>query len=301
MTNPSTGDAGAAGGGRRRARRRPRAWRPQREALEAWGRLSPVRPQPGAAAVAEGIERNAETLALLESVDVGKPLDMARGEVAYAVECFDYYASLAVQIEGSTRHFDEGLGMVRREPVGTVGIITPVQLPAHAQRGEDRARARRGLHGRPQAVRAHAARRRWRWRAIVREAGLPPGAYNVVTAAETAAGAALVRHPDVAKIVFTGSTAVGVEGRGRGRAHGEAGDDGARRQVGEHRLRDADPEQAAARAHAAYTFNAGQYCESGSRLLVDSAVHDELLERLPPRPRRRCSATRSRPARRWDR
>ena len=75
-------------------------------------------------AIAAAIDRHSDTLALLENLDVGKPLSIAAGDVAYAAECFEYFGSLAVQIEGANRHFAEGLAVTRREPAGVVGIIT---------------------------------------------------------------------------------------------------------------------------------------------------------------------------------
>jgi acyl-CoA reductase-like NAD-dependent aldehyde dehydrogenase len=278
VTNPSTGkpvrqvaDAGERDVGR--------AVAAADDALGAWGRLSPFDRSRLLRAVAEGIERNAETLALLESVDVGKPLEMARGEVASAIECFDYYSSLAVQIEGSTRYFEKGLGVVRREPVGTVGIITPFNFPLTLSAVKIAPALAAGctvVH-KPSE---HTPLSALALARIVRDAGLPPGVYNLVTGGGDLAGAALVSHQDVAKIVFTGSTEVGVRvaaeaARTVKRVTMELGGKSANIVCA-----DADPEQAAARAHAAYTFNAGQYCESGSRLIVESSIHDELLERL---------------------
>jgi acyl-CoA reductase-like NAD-dependent aldehyde dehydrogenase len=248
-------------------------------ALAEWGRLSPFDRSRFLRAVAEGIDRNAEALALLESVDVGKPLAMAREEVAAAVECFDYFASLAVQIDGSMRYFDGGLGIVRREPVGAVGIITPFNFPLtlSAVKIAPALAAGCAVVHKPSE---HTPLSALALARVVREAGLPAGVYNLVTGAGQVAGGALVRHPDVAKIVFTGSTEVGVSvaadaARTVKRVAMELGGKSANIVCA-----DADPEEAAARAHAAYTFNAGQYCESGSRLIVDAALHDELLERL---------------------
>lgn len=278
ITNPSTGEevrrvAEAA------ERDVDRAVGAAGRALPAWGGLSPFDRARMLRAVADGIERNAEALALLESVDVGKPLAMARDEVASAAECFDYYASLAVQIEGATRYFEKGLGLVRREAVGIVGIITPFNFPltlsvvkAAPALAAGCAVVHKPSEHTPLSALALAQ--------LIRDAGLPAGVYNLVTGDGATAGAALVRHPDVAKIVFTGSTDVGVRvaaeaARTVKRVTMELGGKSANIVCA-----DADPEEAAARAHAAYTFNAGQYCESGSRLLVADELHDELVERL---------------------
>jgi phenylacetaldehyde dehydrogenase len=247
--------------------------------LSEWHRRSPFDRSRTLRAVAEAIDRNAETLALLESVDVGKPLEMSRAEVASAVECFDYYASLAVQVEGFTRYFEEGLGIVRREPVGVAGIITPFNFPLTLSAVKIAPALAAGctvVH-KPSE---HTPLSALALARVMLEAELPAGAYNLVTGGGENAGGPLVRHPDVAKLVFTGSTSVGVSvaaeaARTVKRVTMELGGKSANIVCA-----DADPEEAAGRAHAAYTFNAGQYCESGSRLIVDAALHDELLERL---------------------
>ena len=120
---------------------------------------------------------------------------------------------------------------------------------------------------------------------IVLETDLPAGAYNVVNGSGAGAGGALVRHPDVAKIVFTGSTAVGSEvaaeaARTVKRVTMELGGKSANIVCA-----DADLAEAIPRSHRAYTMNAGQYCESGSRLFVERAIHDELAEGLAERAR----------------
>ena len=111
------------------------------------------------------------------------------------------------------------------------------------------------------------------------EAGLPSGLLNVITGGgET--GAALVRHPGVAKIVFTGSTAVG----GRVAADASLTVKRVTMELGGKSANivcaDADLASAVPRSHFAYTMNAGQYCEAGSRLLVDARVHDEVVDGL---------------------
>jgi acyl-CoA reductase-like NAD-dependent aldehyde dehydrogenase len=278
ITNPSTGEAvrRVAEAGERDVERAVVA---ARRGLAAWGPRSPFDRSRLLRAVADAIDRNAEALALLESVDVGKPLDQSRAEVASAAECFDYFASLAVQIEGSTRWFAEGLGIVRREPVGVVGIITPFNFPLtlSAIKIAPALAAGCSLVHKPSE---HTPLSALALARLMLEADLPAGAYNLVTGDGAGVGGPLVRHPDVAKLVFTGSTEVGVRvaaeaARTVKRVTMELGGKSANIVCA-----DADLEEASARAHGAYTFNAGQYCESGSRLIVDAVRHDELLERL---------------------
>ena len=248
----------------------------------AWGRTSPFDRSRVLRAIAAAIDRNAEALTLLESLDVGKPLETAKGDVQYAVECFEYYASLAVQIEGANRPFAEGLALTRREPVGVVGIITPFNFPLALSAVKIATALAAGctvVH-KPSE---HTPLTALALAKLTQGEDLPAGAYNVVTGSGAAAGGALVRHPEVAKIVFTGSTAVGVEvaaeaARTVKRVTMELGGKSANLILG-----DADLDAASAGGHFAYTFNAGQYCEAGSRLLVDRRVEDAVLEGLTTR------------------
>ncbi|MFN8151002.1 MAG: aldehyde dehydrogenase family protein [Solirubrobacterales bacterium] len=225
------------------------------------------------------IEANAEELALLESADVGKPLADAEGDVDYAAACFDYFASLAVQMEGSTRHLDSGIALVRRAPVGAVGIITPFNFPLGLSSVKVAAALAAGctvIHKPSEKASLSALA----FANLTLESDLPAGAYNVVTGGGEHAGAALVAHPDVAKIVFTGSTAIGRQVAASAaqtikRVTMELGGKSANIVCA-----DADVEASIGRSHFAYTMNAGQYCEAGSRLLASAGVYDELVEGL---------------------
>ncbi len=127
---------------------------------------------------------------------------------------------------------------------------------------------------------------RWSWRASAHEAGLPAGVLNVVPGYGETAGAALVRHPGVDKIAFTGSTAVGKVDPARGRRRRS------RRSrwswAGRARtwcFADADLDAAVKGATMAIFYNTGQACTAGSRLLVEESVHEEFVERLVERAR----------------
>ncbi len=129
------------------------------------------------------------------------------------------------------------------------------------------------------------------------EAGIPPGVLNVLTG-DGRTGAALVEHPDVDKIAFTGSTAVGreiaaVAGRGLKRVTLELG--GKSPNIV---LPDADVDAAVKGSFAGLYFNSGQACNAASRLMVPAPMFDEVVERARrPRPRRRSRARGSRPTR----
>ena len=244
----------------------------------SWAATSPFERARVLRRIAAAIDERKEILALLESADTGKPLEDAKGDVAAAAAWFDYYASLAVGLEGSTRHLDQGIALVRREPVGTVGIITPFNFPIALSSVKIAPALAAGcpvVHKPSQ----HTPLSALAMGQLALEAGLPAGLLNVVTGG-AATGSALVRHPSVAKIVFTGSTAVGRQVAAEAaqtikRVTMELGGKSAN-------IVCADAEMATAipRSHFAYTMNAGQYCEAGSRLLVDAKVHDEVIDGL---------------------
>jgi acyl-CoA reductase-like NAD-dependent aldehyde dehydrogenase len=251
------------------------------DALEngAWGRTSPADRGRRLRAIAAAIDRHSDTLALLESLDVGKPLSIAAGDVAYAAECFEYFGSLAVQIEGANRHFAEGLAVTRREPAGVVGIITPFNFPLALSAVKIATALAAGctvVH-KPSE---HTPLSALALARLTRDQDLPAGAYNVVTGSGADAGGAIVRHPEVAKIVFTGSTEIGARvaadaARTIKRVTMELGGKSANIVCA-----DADVAAASARSHTSYTLNAGQYCEAGSRLLVDRQLEDAVVEHL---------------------
>ena len=244
----------------------------------SWAMASPFERARVLRRIAAAVAEQSETLALLESADTGKPLDNAKGDVESAAAWFDYYASLAVNLEGSTRHLDQGIALIRREPVGTVGIITPFNFPIALSSVKIAPALAAGcsvVHKPSQ----HTPLTALAIGQLALEAGLPPGLLNVVTGG-AATGSALVRHPRVAKIVFTGSTAVGQQVAAEAsqtikRVTMELGGKSANIVCA-----DADLATALPRSHFAYTMNAGQYCEAGSRLLVDARVHDEVVEGL---------------------
>ena len=137
--------------------------------------------------------------------------------------------------------------------------------------------------------------------ALMDEAGFPPGVFNVVTGFGPAVGKALAAHPDVDKIAFTGSTAVGAQVA----AAAAANITGVLLELGgksAHVVFDDADLDAACNGVVAGVFAAtGQTCMAGSRLLVSRAVHDALVERIADGPSRSGSATRRRPRPRWAR
>ncbi|MEW2626238.1 aldehyde dehydrogenase family protein [Streptomyces sp. NPDC048106] len=231
--------------------------------------------------IADGIEAAGEELALLETLDVGKPITFTRGfDVRAAAEIFRYYAGMVEMLEGAARPAGaRSLQYTRREPLGVVGAITPFNFPLNLAVNKIAPALAAGntiVHkpAEQTPLTALALAR------VMAEAGLPEGVHNVVTGGGATVGAALVEHPGIDKISFTGSTATGK--RLIAAAAGtlkkvtvELGGKGANIVFG-----DADIEPAVQAAFQAGFFNTGQFCMSGSRLLVHRSVHDQVVDAL---------------------
>src|SRR5690606_8068902 len=160
--------------------------------------------------LAELMFAHADELAELETICTGKPIRETRGvEVPLAAEIFQYFAGWATKIHGETVPTHPGLlTFTLREPMGVVGIITPWNFPLLMSAWKIAAALACGnvvVH-KPSELTPLSA---LRLAELALEAGLPEGVYQVLPGRGPEAGEALVRHPGVAKISFTGSTAVG--------------------------------------------------------------------------------------------
>jgi acyl-CoA reductase-like NAD-dependent aldehyde dehydrogenase len=252
-----------------------------RAALPAWRALAPAARAAQLRALADTVEQHLEELALLEARNAGKPLGSARGEMSMVVDTFRYYAGAPERLMGDTIPVAGGQAFTIREPLGVVGLIVPWNFPltiAAWKLGPALA-AGNTVVLKPAELTPLTA---LRFEQLVLEAGIAPGVVNVVAGYGPVAGARLVEHPDVAKIAFTGSTAVG-----RAIAAGaaqtikrvtlELGGKSANIIFA-----DADLEKAAAAAPWAVFDNAGQDCCARSRLLVEASVMDKFLDLLQP-------------------
>ncbi|MGO9490196.1 MAG: aldehyde dehydrogenase family protein [Solirubrobacteraceae bacterium] len=232
-------------------------------------------------ALADAMEANAEELAQIESLDNGKPVGLAQYvDVAGAVGHIRYFAGWPTKIEGGVLPVTAPNMhcYTRREPVGVCGQIIPWNFPllmAAWKLGPALA-AGCTIVLKPAEQTPLSALRLGE---LALEVGFPPGVLNVVTG-DGETGAALVDHPDVDKIAFTGSTAVGREigakaGRSLKRVTLELG--GKSPNV---ILPDADLEAAVKGSFQAIYFNSGQACNAGSRLFVPADRYDEVLSAL---------------------
>ena len=159
-------------------------------------------------AIAEAIASRAEELARLEARNVGKPIGDARGEVGMVANVFHYYAGAPERLLGDTIPVAGGIDMTFREPLGVVGLIVPWNFPLAIScwKVAPALAAGNTIVLKPAELTPLTAIELSK---IALEAGLPEGVLNVVVGPGRVVGERLVQHPDVAKVAFTGSTAVG--------------------------------------------------------------------------------------------
>jgi aldehyde dehydrogenase (NAD+) len=235
---------------------------------------------------AHALRRDAAKLAHIESLDSGKPLREAKGDIETSARYFEYYAGIADKLQGDTIPLGpDFLSLTLHEPVGVTGHIIPWNFPLVT--------TTRGI---APALAAGAT-------AVVKpaeqtpltalmladylhEAGLPKGVYNVVCGPGAETGSALVSHPDVSHVTFTGSVPTGKAVMKAAASHvaSVTMELGGKSPVVV--LADADMEAACDGVLKAIFTNAGQVCSAGSRLIVEKAVADRLLSKLVERVNR---------------
>lgn len=257
-----------------------------RRAFPGWRKSAPVQRSEALGAIADVIDGHRKRLALLECEDTGKPLSQARTDIAVAARYFRFYSHAIDSYYGQAIPLTEDLHVyTRREPLGVTGHIIAWNYPMQLL---SRAVAPAIATGNTVVVKPadETPRTAVEFARLAVEAGLPTGIVNVVTGIGAEAGAALAAHAGVDAIGFVGSTRVGTE-----IAHAAADRvvpvvlelGGKSPQIV---FRDADLSRAADFITKAILQNAGQTCSAGSRLLVEAAVHDELLELVLDRFRR---------------
>jgi acyl-CoA reductase-like NAD-dependent aldehyde dehydrogenase len=232
-------------------------------------------------ALALAIEDHEEEIAEIESLDNGKPVGLARYvDVRGAVAHLRYFAGWPTKVEGGVLPVSAPnmLCYTRREPVGVCGQIVPWNFPLLMAAWKIAPALAAGCTTvlKPAEQTPLSALRLGE---LALEVGFPPGVLNVLTG-DGSTGAALVEHPDVDKIAFTGSTVVGREigakaGRALKRITLELG--GKSPNV---ILPDADIETAIKGSFQAIYFNSGQACNAGSRLFVPAERFDEVMSAL---------------------
>jgi len=248
-------------------------------AFPAWRAVAPGERAALLRRIAAAVRDHAEELARLEARNVGKPISDAHAEVGMVADVFDYYAGAPERLLGDSIPVAGGVDVTFREPLGVVGLITPWNFPlaiASWKIGPALA-AGNTVVLKPAELTPLTALELER---IALGAGLPEGVLNVVVGPGRTVGERITEHPDVAKVAFTGSTAVGrriqaLAGETIKRVTLELGGKSANVIFA-----DADIEKAARSAPGAVFGNAGQDCCARSRILVERAAMDRFMEAL---------------------
>ena len=265
-----------------------RAVRAAHTALEGpWAKMKPIDRSRALWKLGDLILQNADEIARLETLDNGKPIFESRYvDIDMVARCFHYFSGWATKLTGDTTAVQPGwFTYTLREPVGVVGAIIPWNFPMImvGWKAAPALAAGNTIVIKPAELTPLSAIRIGE---LAIEAGIPAGVFNVIPGKGRIAGEALVKHPLVNKISFTGST-----------------------EVGQHLMRtaadslkkltlelggkspnivfaDADLDAAVKGATLGIFYGKGEVCAAGSRLLVEKAVYDEFVARLAERAKK---------------
>jgi aldehyde dehydrogenase (NAD+) len=254
-----------------------------RQAYEgAWGQLSAAERGRLMHKLALHLAQHTEELAQIEGRDAGKPMKQARADALAIVRYFEFYAGACDKLHGETIPYQNGYTVLTwREPHGVTGHIVPWNYPLQI--------FGRSVGGALAAGNAcvvkpaeDACLSLLRVAELAAEVGFPPGAINIVTGYGHEAGDALVKHPGIDHVSFTGSPSIGkVVTRAACENHTpvtlELG--GKSPQIV---FADADLDAALPVIVNAIVQNAGQTCSAGSRLLIERSAYEAVLARLAP-------------------
>lgn len=263
------------------------AARAARAALKVWNGISAAERGRILNRLADLLEKNQEELIALESMNAGKPVaSVRRQDMPAAIDTLRYYAGWTDKIIGQVIPArTDALTYTVREPVGVVGAIVPWNFPLMIGIWKIAPALACGctLIVKPAELTPMTAIRIGE---LALEAGVPPGVLNIVTGKGSVVGDAMVAHPHVDKITFTGSPKVG-----RGIMQGAAVNfKKITLELGGKSANiifdDADLDSAIRGSASGIFFNAGQVCSAGSRILVHKKIHDEVVDRLIERAKK---------------
>jgi aldehyde dehydrogenase (NAD+) len=255
-----------------------------RAALKVWNGMRAAERGRILMRFSELLRERQDEIVALESLDAGKPLAaVKRQDVPAAIDTLAYYAGWCDKINGQVVPVrPDALTYTVREPVGVVGAIVPWNFPLMIGMWKIAPALACGctLVVKPAEITPMSALRIGE---LALEAGVPPGVLNIVTGKGRVVGDAIVAHPGIDKVTFTGSPSVG-----RGILQGAAGNfkrvtlelGGKSANV---IFADANIDNAVRAAASGIFFNTGQVCSAGSRILAHRDVYDEVVERLAAR------------------
>ncbi len=242
--------------------------------------------------IADELERRIDEFALLETLDNGKPIFESRYvDLPTAIEALRYFAGWADKVSGDTIQVQGpfSFGYTLREPVGVIAAITPWNFPIIQAMWK---MAPALAFGNTVVLKpaSNTPITALKFAELAVEVGLPPGVLNVVPGGGATVGNALVAHPDVAKITFTGSTEVGRDLMRSAAALTKR----LTLELGGKSpnivFADADLDAAVKGAYTGIFYGKGEVCAAGSRLFVERSVHGELVERLVERTKKLAPA-----------
>lgn len=262
-----------------------RAVRAAREQFDggAWSQLKPLERERLIHRLADLIETNAQELAQIESIDMGKSVVQARAvDIQGTVDTLRYFAGWASKIHGRTVEPSlpgNYLAYTRKEAVGVVGVIVPWNFPLQTMAWKLGAALATGctVVVKPAELTSLSA---LRFAELVQASGIPDGVLNIVTGRGSVVGTAMSSHPGIDKLSFTGSTPVGC-------SVGKAAMDQMKRltlELGGKSpvivFADADIDAAAEAVANGVFFNSGQVCDAGTRAYIERSIYPAFLEAL---------------------
>jgi len=255
-----------------------------RDAFEnsGWADMSTRARSDALRAIATEIEKRNEVISSFEAFDTGLPVTQAKGQAARAAENFRYFADVCASMHEDAFRTKAQLGYVIRRPRGVAGLITPWNVPFMLATWKIAPALASGCTVvlKPAELSPLSANF---FPEVMEAAGLPPGVFNIVHGVGEEAGAALVAHPDVPVISFTGETVTGKEIMKSAAEHLK----GLSMELGGKSpcivFADADLELALDSAlFGVFSLN-GERCTAGSRVLVERSIYDEFVDRLGKR------------------
>lgn len=246
-----------------------------------WAGLKPVKRKQVLLKLAALVEAHADELALLETLDMGKPVAQARQvDIGGVIRCIQWTAEAVDKLYGEVAPTGANeLGLITREPLGVIGAIVPWNFPLQTMAWKLGAALATGctVVVKPAELTSLSA---LRFAELVQAAGIPDGVVNIVTGRGSVVGQAMTCHPGIDKLSFTGSTPVGC-------TVGKTAMDQMKRltlELGGKSpvivFADADIEAAAQAVANGVFFNSGQVCDAGTRAYIERSVYPAFLEAL---------------------